>query len=109
MQDIQIGDKRFDDKFIIKSTETETIKSLLSKDVTKDLILSIPEISIKIESNLSASCSIPDSSLELQLSTQETCFDQHQINNLFALAKHLLDSFHNSGLVKAEKARHYYK
>ncbi|MCE7995346.1 MAG: DUF3137 domain-containing protein [Roseivirga sp.] len=44
MQDIIIGDRFFDDQFVIKSNSDVTIKRLLDSDKLKQLISSIPRI-----------------------------------------------------------------
>ena len=49
MQDIEIGDKFFDDKFIIKSKNISKVKRLLAGDEIKTLIERQPNIHFKIE------------------------------------------------------------
>lgn len=49
MQDIIIGDRFFDDQFVIKSNSEVTIKQLLHSDKLKQLISSIPRIKFCIK------------------------------------------------------------
>ena len=49
MQDIEIGDKFFDDEFIIKGNSEHKIKQLLEDDELKQLIRSQPDIQLTIQ------------------------------------------------------------
>lgn len=49
MQDIIIGDRFFDDQFIIKSNNEATIKQLLQSEKLKGLISSIPRIKFSVK------------------------------------------------------------
>lgn len=51
MQDIEIGDPCFDDKFIIKGSDENKIRQLLSSNQLKELIDLQPNISLVIKDN----------------------------------------------------------
>jgi len=49
MADIEIGDAHVDDKLIIKSPDEYMVKDLLSKEKIKEQLISIKNISLKID------------------------------------------------------------
>ena len=48
VQDIQIGDKAFDKRFMIKGTDEFKVQTLFSKEIIKDLILAQSDIHLQI-------------------------------------------------------------
>lgn len=48
MQDVEIGDTKIDDKFIIKSNDGFMIKSLLLKDSIKEKLLNIKKVNLNV-------------------------------------------------------------
>lgn len=69
MQDIQIGEEDFDDRFIIKSSSEESIKTLLREDIRQQM-LRIPKLHLTINRDdafLNAKLDYNETMLEYQV------------------------------------------
>ena len=100
MQDIQIGDRYFDDQFIIKGNNEPKIKRFLNDRKLKDLFRSIPKVSIEIKNNEGwFGQSYPDGVDVLYFECIGVIKDKLVLKNLFELFSAILDR-----LVKIDSA-----
>ena len=96
MQDIQIGDKYFDDKFIIKANDTYKIKQLLRDQNLKTLFDQQPSVHIHIKDNEGwFGQKYPDNVDVLYFHCTGVIKDKNALYNLFELFTAILDRLVN--------------
>ncbi|HHH76244.1 MAG TPA: DUF3137 domain-containing protein, partial [Phycisphaerae bacterium] len=86
MQDIEIGDKYFDDNFIIQGNNEEKIKLLLADPKLKELIQAQPNICFQIREDEGwFSTSFPDGVDELHFECYWVLKDEKLLKSLFEM------------------------
>lgn len=92
-QDIIIGDRFFDDQFMIKSNSEEKIRQLLQSDKLKNLITSTPNIKFCVRDNegLIFNSRFPDGVDILYFETLGVIRDRQTLLNLFLLFSAVLE------------------
>jgi hypothetical protein len=86
MQDIQIGDANFDDRFVIKGNNEEKIRRLLNEPRLKQLIHAQPEVSFQIrDDDRWFDGQFPEGVDELYFECYGVVKDEKQLKNLFDL------------------------
>jgi len=90
MQDIIIGDRRFDDDFVIKSTSDEHVRNLLADERIRGLIRIQPQIHFGVSDGGSVFKKFPDRVDELHFRAPMVITDPERLVHLFELFQEVL-------------------
>ncbi|MFA7532757.1 MAG: hypothetical protein WCY46_00350 [Tissierellaceae bacterium] len=99
MQDIEIGEVDFDEKFIIKGDSEDKVREFLSGDKIKELIMKLDRFSIEIKHGEGMfSSNLVEGSHELYYESVGIIKDVNRLKELFMLYILLLDKLLNMGI-----------
>lgn len=103
-QDIQIGDKEFDKRFLIKGNDEFKVQTLLSNNTIKNLILQQSDISLHLLDNEGIfEDRIPEGLTMLYYVSETVIKETKQLTDLLNLYKNLIDQLTKLGSAKALK------
>ena len=93
MQDVEIGDKQFDKRFIVKSNNEINVWRLLKNDRIRKLILNLPNVNLKVSSDKRIFSSVhPDARNEIILEIDSIISDLDVLRELSELMLLLLNT-----------------
>jgi hypothetical protein len=105
VQDIQIGDKYFDKKFMINGNDEYKIRTIFSNQDIMDLILSQKDIQLQILDNEGIfEEPIKEGNVMLYYISETLVKEKDQLNLLFKLYQMLIDQLTKTGSMKPMKA-----
>jgi len=92
MQDIEIGDRTFDEEFIIKATDESQVRSLLLNEKVRELIAAQPDIHFTVKDDEGwFGPSFPEGVDELYFAVVGVIKDVEQLKLLYGLFAETLD------------------
>lgn len=99
MQDIELGEKKFDENFIIKGNPEDKVRELLSSDKVKELIEKVDRLSLEIKDGERMFASnLISGTHELYYESVGIIKDLNRLKDLFMLYILLLDKLLNMGI-----------
>ena len=102
MQDIEVGDPFFDDKFIVKSNQPERVRQLLRNKRVRRLIEKQPKVYLHVLDDEGwFGAKFPDGVDELRFSVPGVITDIKVLKALFLLFVETLEQLHRMGTTKA--------
>jgi hypothetical protein len=106
VQDIQVGDKKFDEKFMIKGNDEYKIQTIFSNQAIKDLILSQEDIQIQIlDKEGIFDEPIKEGNVMLYFISETRVKDKRHLNSLLKLYQMLIDQLTKTRSMKPMKTR----
>ncbi len=93
-QDIQVGDKEFDSKYLIQGKDTNIVKQILSCDDVKTILLKNNVFSFGCNYNKK------DNTLQLTSLVSRTVNSKEELSELYKLFCLTIDKMKNEGLIK---------
>ena len=98
-KDVQIGVRYFDDKFLLKASDPEKLRSLLEDPVLREQFAELPRIRMEIRSEKGR----PTDVLELRFTVAGRIEEITRLQHLFGVFTTVLDRLEEMGSVKVGK------
>lgn len=101
LQDIEIGDPKFDAKYMLKGNNERKVKILLSSQHIKDYMLKVDGLTLHIKSaSKSLFSGLPENSYQIKYQTTTYFKSTERITHLFTLFSLILNQLYEMKSVK---------